>query len=128
MESCHIKAVFNTDSKTLYDSWLSVEGHTAMTGGEATCSDRVGDSFIAWDGYIWGKNLELIPHQKIVQSWRTTEFSEKDEDSRVEIRLQKVSEGTQFEIIHTNIPSGQTQYEQGWIDHYINPMKDYFNN
>jgi hypothetical protein len=29
-------------------------------------------------------------------------------------------------LIHNNIPKGQSDYEQGWINHYFEPMKTYF--
>ena len=56
----------------IYSAWLSDEGHTEMTGGEANCSGEVGGEFDAWDGYISGVNLELDENARIVQSWRTT--------------------------------------------------------
>ena len=65
--------------------------------------------------------------QKIVQSWRTSEFGENDEDSILTILLQETDNGgTQLTMIHSNIPEGQTQYEKGWVNHYFEPMKGYF--
>ena len=57
---------------------------------------------------------------------RVSEFSENDEDSILTIDLTEVREGTKITLTHKNIPKGQTQYEQGWIDHYFVPMKEYF--
>jgi hypothetical protein len=42
------------------------------------------------------------------------------------IRLNELKNGTEFIIEHSNIPEGQTQYKQGWKDHYFTPMKNYF--
>jgi uncharacterized protein YndB with AHSA1/START domain len=42
-----------------------------MTAGEANISDAVGAEFSAWDEYITGRNLELVPGERIVQAWRT---------------------------------------------------------
>lgn len=69
----------------------------------------------------------LIKDKQIVQSWSTSGFSEDDEDSILHIDLTKVNEGTELTLIHTNIPRGQTQYKKGWVDHYFEPMKEYFN-
>ena len=99
-----------------------------MTGGAAQCSITVGDTFSAWDGYITGKNLELVENKKIVQTWRTTEFDETDEDSILSIEFITIQNGTEFILTHTNIPQGQTQYKQGWIDHYFSPMKEFISN
>ena len=44
-------------AKQIYKSWLSTQRHTKMTGGTAFVSDKIGDKFNVWDGYIKGKNL-----------------------------------------------------------------------
>ena len=118
--------IFSVEPEEIYKAWLDSSLHSQMTAGEANCSNKVGDAFTAWDGYISGKNIELIENQKIVQKWRTTEFDDNDEDSTLTIELNKISEGTELILSHSNIPKGQTQYEQGWIDHYFTPMKDFF--
>ncbi len=125
-ESIELKEIFNVLPSVLYQAWLSSETHGRMTGGDAVCSDKTGAPFSAWDGYIQGRNIELTENQRIVQSWRTTEFSETDEDSRLEITLTPIPEGTELHLKHTHIPEGQTQYKQGWIDHYFYPMQQYF--
>ena len=125
-ESFSLKATFPVSPSTLYYAWLDSETHSQMTGGEASCSDQPGAEFTAWDGYIWGKNIALKPNEEIIQSWRTTEFDETDEDAELIIRFQEVENGTELMLIHTNIPEGQTQYEQGWVNHYFTPMKAYF--
>lgn len=121
-----LKEFFKVPASTLYEAWLNSEAHTKMTGGEAMCSDVVGGKFTAWDGYIEGENLELIPNQKIVQSWRTSEFLDKDPDSLLTIQFIVKNEGTELNLIHENIPEGQSQYEEGWKEHYFTPMHIFF--
>lgn len=97
-----------------------------MTGGEAVCSNEEGKEFSAWDGYISGSNTSLTPYSEIVQSWRTTEFPTAAEDSHLVVRFKEVNDACEVTLIHTNIPEGQTQYLQGWKDHYFDPMRAYF--
>ena len=125
-EKFELREIFNVEPSVIYKAWLDSGLHSKMTGGEAHCSCVPGDSFSAWDAYISGKNLELLEDHKIVQSWRTTEFSEKDADSILSISLKKISEGTELILEHSKIPEGQTQYKQGWLDHYFAPMKEFF--
>ena len=125
-ESPQLTEFFPVTPLELYNAWLDSNKHTAMTGGEADVSTTIGDDFSAWDGYIWGKNIELLEGEKIVQTWRTTEFAEDDDDSQLEIIFKPTAKGTELTLIHTHIPQGQTQYYQGWIDHYFTPMKEYF--
>ena len=94
-----------------------------MTGNPA----HVGGKFKAWDGYIFGSTLELEPDQRIVQAWRTSEFPDNAPDSRLEILLEKVTEGTKVTLIHNDMPEDQIDsYRQGWEDFYFKPMKEYF--
>jgi activator of HSP90 ATPase len=97
-----------------------------MTGGEAEINSKVGSPFIAWDGYITGTNIELKSNQKIVQNWRTSEFNKNDESSILTITLKEVENGTELTLNHKNIPEGQTQYKNGWVENYFQPMKNYF--
>ena len=110
----------------VYNAWLDSVGHSEMTGGEAVCSDRVGDKFSTWDGYFTGKNISLTDTERIEQTWRTAEFNDLDDDSHLEILFGKVEGGCEITLNHTNIPEGQTQYQNGWIESYINPMQSYF--
>lgn len=121
-----LKTTFNTTAQEIYESWLSNEGHSDMTGGEATASTKIGASFSAWDGYISGKNIALKPNKRIVQSWRTTEFFADEPDSTIEILLNEVDGKTELTLIHTNLSESGKQYIKGWEDHYFEPMPEYF--
>ena len=113
--------------QAIYDAWLDSRGHSEMTGSKATASDAVGGAFTAWDGFIYGKNLELRPHSRIVQSWRTRRFTGKEQDSRVTLTLTSASGGTELKLEHSNLPDGYTGYRDGGCQtHYFEPMKKYF--
>src|SRR5277367_1977505 len=113
--------------QAVYAAWLDSDGHTGMTGGKAEMSAQPGAGYTAWDGYISGKNLELAPGQRIVQSWRTTQFPEAHGDSKITVTLTPVEGGTLLKLVHSDVPDGQTSYEKGgWQTHYFEPMKRYF--
>lgn len=125
-ESFEVSDVVAAKPEVVYEAWLDSAGHSEMTGGEAECSSELGGEFTAWDGYISGRNLELEPHSRIVQSWRTTEFSDSDPDSRLEVLLEPADAGTLVTLRHSNVPDGELHYRDGWVDHYLEPMKEYF--
>jgi len=111
----------------VYESWISSEGHSAMTGSPATVDPRVGGKYSAWDGYIQGETLELQPYSRIVQSWRTGDFGDTDPDSRIEVTLEAIEGGTRLTLVHSGLPAGQAnEYENGWKEWYFSPMKAYF--
>jgi uncharacterized protein YndB with AHSA1/START domain len=126
-ESLRLVTVLSAGRERLYRAWLDSDEHSHFTGSKAEIDPQVGGSFTAWDGYIQGVTLELEPYQRIVQSWRTTDFPEGSPDSRLEVLFDEVKQGTQITLIHTLIPDGQAKgYEDGWCDYYFTPMEAYF--
>lgn len=122
-----VSAKFPVQPKAIYNAWLNSKQHTEMTGAEAVVSSKIGGKFKAWDGYITGKNFELIKDKRIIQAWRSSEFAEGDLDSILVVNLEEVSGGCRITIAHSQIPKGQgANYKQGWIDYYLLPMKAYF--
>ena len=121
-----LKTKIKATAEEIYSAWLNSEGHTKMTGGKATASDKIGDGFTAWDGYIEGKNISLEPNSRIVQSWRTSQFEEGETDSQIEVLLNEVGGETELTLIHRNVPESGDHYKKGWDEHYFQPMKAYF--
>lgn len=121
-----IKTKIKAPISTVFSAWLDSKEHSNMTGGEAEVSDQVDGSFTAWDGYIWGKNLEIETDKRILQNWRTSEFSDDEKNSILELLFTEVKGATEITLIHTNLPEYGEQYKQGWEDHYFSPMREYF--
>ena len=122
-----LTATIPASREEIYQAWLDSIGHSEMTGGEATTSDEVGAEVSAWDGYISGRNLELVSGERIVQSWRTSEFGDEDEDSVITVVLQETEDGTLLTLEHSNVPDEHKSYEQGgWQSNYFEPMVAYF--
>lgn len=121
-----LKTTIKARAEQIYQAWLSSEGHTKMTGGSASITDKVGDNFSAWDGYIEGVNIAIEPFKRILQSWRTTEFEKEEKDSLVEILLSENLGLTELTLIHSSLPESGEHYIKGWENHYFQPMKDYF--
>jgi len=121
-----ISKIFPVTPDKIYNAWLDGKLHSAMTGGHAECNAEEGRRFTAWDGYISGQNLTLLPNKKIVQSWRTTEFENDQEDSVIEIVFESIDEGCKLTLTHSKIPDDQPDYKQGWVEYYFDPMSKYF--
>jgi uncharacterized protein YndB with AHSA1/START domain len=122
-----VSTILPATPEKVFEAWLSSGGHSAMTGSPATVEPRVGGKFSAWDGYITGKTLEMKPNSRIVQAWRTSEFSDENPDSRLEILLEPTKRGTKLTLIHSDIQDGRAEsYESGWDENYFQPMKEFF--
>ena len=126
-DSIKTSAVIPALPEAIYSAWMSSKGHGEMTGSAAKVTARVGSAFNAWDGYISGKTVELTPHSRILQAWRTTEFAPEEPDSLLEVLLAKTTGGTRVTLNHSKIPAGHgPEYKKGWIDFCFKPMKEYF--
>ena len=122
-----LSTILPATPQAIYRAWLDTRLHSAMTGGAAVMSSRLGAQVSAWDGYISGTNIELVPGERIVQTWRTTKFAETDPDSMITVHLLGTPEGTRLTLIHSDVPDAHTGYEQGgWQQFYFEPMRRYF--
>ncbi|HLL52809.1 MAG TPA: SRPBCC domain-containing protein, partial [Myxococcaceae bacterium] len=105
-DSFELSDVIPARPEQIYQAWLSSEGHTAMTGEKAQVTPGVGGDFRIGE-YMWGKHQELEPNRRIVQTWRTVQFPEGSQDSRLEVYLDEADGGTRVRIVHSNVPDGQ---------------------
>ena len=122
-----VSTILPASAECIYKAWLSSKMHAAFTGSAARIDPTVGGTFSVWDGYITGKNTQLEPYSRIIQSWRTTEFLAQAPDSRLEIVLKAVPEGTRITLKHSRIPEDQAEeYKRGWKEFYFSPMQAYF--
>ena len=86
MEKIKVSVKLNCTAKEVFSGWLDDKIHSEFTGGtKAKTSPSEGGKFSVWDGYITGTNVEIFPHKRIIQKWRTTDFVETDEDSVIEL-------------------------------------------
>lgn len=127
MREIKMTATFPAEPMQVYQAWMDSRGHSAMTGSPAMVGKGEGSKFSAWDGYIEGTTVKLVPGEKIVQKWRSSDFPEGSPDSDLEITLSAEKAGTKLTLLHTNIPDDDdSDYEEGWRDFYFEPMQAYF--
>ena len=117
---------FEASPEEVYSALLDARKHSEFTGSPATTSAKVGATFTAWDGYIDGKNVELVRGKKIVQDWKTTEWPEGYPYSRLELTLTPKKGGTELKMVHSKVPAEQVdEYTGGWKSSYWDPLKAY---
>ena len=119
------RAGFLCKPGTLFDIYLDSKKHSAATGGGAKITKNVGDAFSAWDGYITGRNLAIVPKRLIVQSWRGSDWG-KAQDSTLVLLFGPAPNGERIDLIQLNVPDDQVDaIDQGWHEHYWTPWKAY---
>src|SRR3972149_5681730 len=125
METKTIKqtATFKATPHQVYEALMDSRKHSQFTGGKASISRKVGGKFSAYDGYAEGVNLELVPDEKIVQSWRAGDWSA-GHYSRVTFAIKEVKGGPRLTFTQSGVPEDQFEdVAQGWRDWYWSPMK-----
>ncbi|MEK6936450.1 MAG: SRPBCC family protein [Nanoarchaeota archaeon] len=124
------KVKFNVSPHEVYEALMDSKKHSDFTGDKAVISREVNGEFTAFNGWIKGKNLELVKDKKIVQEWAGTDEENswpKGHFSKVTFELKKDKEGTLLEFTHEDIPDGwYDELVQGWEEHYWEPMKKFF--
>jgi activator of HSP90 ATPase len=116
-------ATFKASPHEVYEALMDSRNHSKFTDGKASISRKIDGKFTAYDGYIEGVNLELVPDEKIVQSWRGSDWP-KGHYSTATFALKQIGSGTRLTFTQTDVP--EEQYEpisQGWRDYYWTPMK-----
>jgi len=117
---------FEAAPEEIYDALLDPREHSEFTGSPATTSAKKGATFTAWEGYITGKNLELVKGKKIVQEWKTTEWPDGYPASRLELTLTAKKGGTELKMVHSKVPAEQVEsYTGGWKSAYWDPLMEY---
>jgi uncharacterized protein YndB with AHSA1/START domain len=107
----------------VYAALTDSRRHAAFTGSPARLPKKAGGSMRAYGGYISGKVLGLFPGRGLLQTWRTTEWPEGYQDSRLEIRLAPAWEGTRLTMIHSAVPAAHAKgYAGGWRAFYWKPL------
>ncbi|MGA8709643.1 MAG: SRPBCC domain-containing protein [Thermoplasmata archaeon] len=113
--------------REVYDALMTTRGHMAFTGADARISRKVGGKFMAWGGYIHGKNLKLVPGKTIVQSWvPSDETWPKGHESKVRFSLAPTPRGTRVTFTQSGVPAEHVGHlSPGWKESYWTPLRKY---
>lgn len=113
---------FNASPHEIYEMLMDSKKHAKLTGASAQISREVGGTTSAYDGWIEGENVELIPDKKIVQRWRGTDWPE-NHYSIATFELKPTKGGTKLAFTQTGVPPEHYQaISDGWHEHYWQKM------
>ena len=116
-----------TDSKQFQEIQLlsgTVDG-IDLRAHPAQISRELGGSFSLFGDYIVGRQLELVPNQRLVQAWREISW-EPGIFSVVRFQLKAQGTGTHLIFDHTGFPAGAGEHLAiGWKAHYWEPLEQY---
>ena len=135
-ESIHQEPVFTASRKRVYealteskqfDKIIELSGvmKSAMlppgTNKPTEISREAGGTFAIFGGYITGRQIELVPSERIVQAWREGSW-DLGVYSIAKFELVEHGSGTKIVFDHTGFPGAGEHLAVGWKAHYWEPL------
>jgi activator of HSP90 ATPase len=108
----------------IYKALTDAKQFSALTGNAPTeISSEEGGPFSVFGGMIVGRNIELVPDRRIVQTWRVKTW-EPGVYSTVRFELRPEGAGTRIVFDHTGFPEEERAHlESGWHSNYWEPLQ-----
>jgi activator of HSP90 ATPase len=126
LTAIHYEIDFKAAPQRFYQAILDQKQFAAFTGLAATIDPAPGGAFSMFGGLISGRNVELVPNQRIVQAWRPGHW-DSGIYSIVHFELKPRGEELTLIFDHTGFPAGEYDHlDFGWHSHYWEPLKKYF--
>src|SRR6266849_344632 len=134
-EAIHQEVLFKASRKRVYEALtdakqfnkvvqLSAAVKSGMVSGATPTeiSREVGGAFSQFGGYISGRQVEVVPNERIVQAWRTGNWNP-GVYSIVKFELTEQGSGTKLVLDHKGFPEGDAQHlADGWKTNYWEPL------
>ena len=134
-ESIHQEPTFTAPRKRVYEALTDAGQFDRVTQASGVMKElsqmnqptRIspdeGGRFVLFGGYIFGRHIELVPNELIVQAWRVGNWS-RGIYSLVRFELLDLSPGTRIVFDHSGFPAGKAQHlAAGWHAHYWEPLE-----
>jgi activator of HSP90 ATPase len=116
-----------TDSKQFHQvTQLSAAMQSGMSPAAITeIGNEAGRTFSLFGGYISGRQIELVPDERIVQAWRVAAWNP-GVYSIAKFELTDDGYGSKIVFDHTGFPKGQGEHlAAGWKANYWDPLEKY---
>ena len=121
----HQEIEIKASPQRIYDALLDSKQFSTFSGFPAEISHEVGGSFSMFKGLIVGRNIELVPNQRIVQAWRPSNWNP-GVYSLVKFELKEQASGCRVVLDHTGFAEGNFRHlNSGWYEHYWEPLKKF---
>jgi len=137
-ESIHQETMFKASRKRVYEALTDtkqfdkiIQRSPEMRAGQSfgtsptAISREAGGAFSIFGGHIVGRQIELVPNERIVQAWRVVDW-ERGVYSIAKFELVEQGAGTKLVFDHTGFPKGQAEHlAEGWKGHYWEPLEKF---
>lgn len=116
----------NASLEEVWQALVNPKEIVGWGGGPVKMDSSVGTQFSLWGGTIWGKNIEVVSHKKLVQEWYSKEDNVWEKPSIVTFTLVEEDGGVTLSLVHTGVPDENAKsIEDGWKEYYLGPLKEF---
>jgi uncharacterized protein YndB with AHSA1/START domain len=137
-EAIHLETVFKASRKRVYEALtdakqfhkvtqLSAAVKSGMASGTAPTEivNAPGGAFSFFGGYISGRNIELVPNERLIQAWRAGNWPP-GIYSIAKFDLVEQGSDTKLVFDHTGFPKGEAEHlVEGWKTNYWQPLSKF---
>jgi uncharacterized protein YndB with AHSA1/START domain len=118
------EVTISASPERVYAALTDPKEFSQLAGGAPTeISAESGGSFSCFGGMIEGRNIELVPNQRIVQAWRVRNWAP-GQYSIARFELEGEGSGTRLVFEHSGFPDAEREHlESGWHANYWEPLK-----
>src|SRR5579862_1561488 len=131
-EAIHQETSYKASRKRVYEALTDTKqfdkftqsnsmNSTALGNKPTEISREAGGPFTLFGGHIIGRQVELMPNERIVQAWRVVDWPP-GVYSIAKFELTEQGSGTKIVFDHTGFPKGLAEHlAAGWRSHYWEP-------
>ena len=131
-ESIHQEVVFQAGRQRVYEALTDAKQFTKVTSfsqgmiaAPAEISHEAGGAFACFGGHIVGRQVELVPNERIVQAWRVVTW-DPGVYSIAKFELNEQGPETRLIFDHAGFPNGKAEHlADGWKLNYWEPLRKY---
>jgi activator of HSP90 ATPase len=123
--SLHQEVDLKASPHRIYEILLDSKQFSTFSGEPAEISHDVGGAFSLFDTKIVGRNVELVPDQRIVQAWRPAYW---EPGAYTLVRFELKAEGSRTKLVldHWGFREGDFgHFDAGWKAHYWERLAKY---
>jgi uncharacterized protein YndB with AHSA1/START domain len=122
----HQEIDFAAPPRKVYEALTDARQFSAFTGGaKAEIAASEGGPFSCFGGMISGRNIEMIPGQRLVQAWRAGNWPA-GVYSIARFEMSGGGGATKLVFDHSGFPEeGRAHLEAGWSKMYWEPLAKY---
>lgn len=120
------QAMIDADPAQVYAVLADAGALSALSGMSGAVGRSAGEEFSAFDGHVVGRQVEMVPGDRIVQTWR---FPAWEPGIYSVVRFTVVAEGGRTRLVidqHGEPADWHDHIDANWPTFYLTPLARHF--